>query len=608
MNFDSFFGGGRYERFQHLTVLRGASATIGFHCNNIAAGGGRQALQSRRYTLLAGTREVAAVDVPAGATGADFELDLTTLDEGWYVFDIGGLGPEESCPMWPMYVLKGSRAVEHELMPVVSGSHELALKGGMHKLAWVPARFQPTVLPLGAMTHSAFGERIGGRELKMTHLVPVSREDRHYPSVNREGIFSTACTQNYFWGDFTAALPRVRLLDGPRGTGTVTMATHLQVGRRGGVYFCDPWRVGFVSPEGVVRTIAGYRHKSPPSYWGDPPDLELVGDWSAVPESRRGFHELWGLAWDPASLAVNSGAAPINSEQPHLVGPRAFVADSQNNRVCLLTFNPNNHLPPRVTEFITDISDPWDVVCADGVLYVSERKSHRIVAYDVNSGAQIRVVCEGADLAEINHSRFVLLRPGVTREQVRLQPCVAPEGLFLQDGWLYFGSRAMAQVRRINLATGAVETACSFPVDGNTQFAKIALSDGSFGPRGTVFISHWSVSFYTFPHAFINGEQWWYVSPDLEGTGPGYPTACAVGDGRLVLSGAEEGLPFLSRRTADDPVIDRARMLAGQREYLRRGYHLTHGQNGFGYFGVTLPWGVTPEIDYFLEVQGHRQA
>ena len=56
----------------------------------------------------------------------------------------------------------------------------------------------------------------------------------------------TEQTQAYYWStvasnEFPAG---IAVLDGPRGVGTVAMATHLQVGRNGGVYFCDPWRVG----------------------------------------------------------------------------------------------------------------------------------------------------------------------------------------------------------------------------------------------------------------------------------------------------------------------------------------------------------------------------
>jgi hypothetical protein len=38
---------------------------------------------------------------------------------------------------------------------------------------------------------------------------------------------------------------------------------------------------------------------------------------------------------------------------------------------------------------------------------------------------------------------------------------------------------------------------------------------------------------------------------------------------------------------------------------LARGYSLTHGPAGYGFYGLPLPWGVTPEIDYFLRANLH---
>ncbi len=65
-----------------------------------------------------------------------------------------------------------------------------------------------------------------------------------------------------------------------------------------------------------------------------------MSDWSAIPEERRGFHELWGLAWDPRTLGTNPSVAPIGCEQPNVVDPVAFVADRQNKRICKLGFSP----------------------------------------------------------------------------------------------------------------------------------------------------------------------------------------------------------------------------------------------------------------------------
>lgn len=608
VSFDTYYGGGRYERFQRLAVLRGDRASIPFHAESIADGGAKIQLLRTSYTLVLDGAPVATAKVPAGSIEGAFELDLSGVSEGWHIFDIGNLAADESCPMWAMYVMKGATGLPQSSIPVVSGTYELVKKQQpIHILAMVPGVFAPRSLPLAARQCEPFSAELSRRELFQTQLMPFRYGDMHRPNMSRDVILSTGCKQNYFWSTLKSLKPNVPLLDGPRGVGTVTMPTHLQIGRRQGVYFCDPWRVGLVDATGHVRTIAGYRHKAPPSHWEDPADLELIGDWSSIPEERRGFHEVWGLAWDQASLATDQNAAPINGEKPHATGPRVFVADSQNNRVCLLTFNATNHNPPKVSEFLTGLADPWDVACVDGVLYVSERKAHRIAAYDSISGAFIRVVVSGADLSTVDRNRFVKRKADLST--VQSQPCVGPEGLFYQDGWLYFGSRAMEQVKRVNIATGAIEVMCHPKMYNNSHYIKIALSDGTFGPRGTVFTCTWALTYGALPGAHIDGRLWSYhlgtdaVGPEWETVG--YLTAVAVGQGRMAYGGAMEALSLISKRSATDPSYDLQRIAVGKTLYTERGYHLTHGQDGWGYHGLKLPWGEHAEMDYYLRSHGH---
>ena len=62
---------------------------------------------------------------------------------------------------------------------------------------------------------------------------------------------------------------------------------------------------------------------------------------------------------------------------------------------------------------------------------------------------------------------------------------------------------------------------------------------------------------------------------------------------------------MLSKALASDPFIDRTRYASGQRDYMERGMQLTHGPAGWGYYGLPLPWGVSADIDLFLQAQGH---
>jgi hypothetical protein len=215
-------------------------------------------------------------------------------------------------------------------------------------------------------------------------------------------VYSTFNPRAYFWTHLVAKVPVLPLLDGPRNVGTLMMPTHIQVGHTGGAYFCQPWRVGKVGTDGTIKTLAGYRHKRPHPTWGEG-DLELVGDWSAIPAERRGFHELWGMTWDLTSVVTDKTAPTIEGRSPHPVGPRQFVSDTQNNRICLLSYSRvDAEAPPKVSEFIAGLSDPWDVVFASGVLYVSQRQGHKITAHDPNTGALLKTLLAGAALATVH--------------------------------------------------------------------------------------------------------------------------------------------------------------------------------------------------------------
>jgi hypothetical protein len=610
--FKSYLESGNYERYQRLQVLTGDSATLKFQGYDWT-GPRLRALAASSYNLLVDGTVQATTTVAPGTQTAEFTLDLRNVAEGWHQIDIQGSGGE-SCPQFLVYRQRGSAPVNTDRIPVCTGTWSLIFHtAGRHFIGTVPARSTPTIIHLTPRDTPAFTDKLSRSSLVQTQILPVRPADEHRPTLTRSGLMSSFTSQVYFWHHLIGRIPRFPLLDGPRGQGSVSMPTHLQVGRNGKVYFCDPWRLGVVSAYGEVKTLAGYRHRTIPTYWEEEADLELVGDWSAIPESRRGFHELWGMTWDQRTLGTDPNATPIGGEQPHVTGPRAFVSDTQNNRVCLLTFSPTSRdAPPKVTEFITNLADPWDVVYDSGVLYVSERLAHRISAYDATTGAFLRVVVQGSALAALNTARVPYRLS--TLDAARAQPVVAPEGLYVQDGWLYFGSRAMEQVKRVRLSSGAVEVVANLQGDNNMQYVKIAVSDGTFGPRGTVFDVTWSPGYYGFPTAYLpDGTLWNYLygydgdEPGLPYATNGYPTGVAVAAGRLVWGSAVEGLVMLSKAASNETRYDYTRYKRGEKEYISRGYPLLYGHAGWGFFGIPLPWGQSADMDYFLAAQGHAR-
>jgi hypothetical protein len=628
-----------YDREDSLLPAEGVTTSILFRGANAQAGGADRVLLGSRYRLLLNGTERAAMNVPAGAKKATFTVNLSSLPEGWYVMIVEG-GTTETCAPWCFYRFAAASAkIQQEKMPVIQTSHDVdnRNKGAAIFMASVPAAFEPTIVPAPVRETPAFSDPTMNRSRMIQYDLVPWRPSALYRTRVTRGVLHPYNQEAYYWATMAAnRYPAVACLDGPRGKGTVGMCTHLQVGRNS-VYFSDPWRWGKITADGTVVTLAGYRHKSPPprlpAGYTDAQvvdTLELVGNWDAIPPARRGFHEAWGFAWDERTLVSDNNAKPIPNngilELPHVHGPRGFVADSQLNRIVLLTFKPTTHDLPVVTEFLTGLAEPWDCVCAEGVLYVSERKAHRITAYDATSGKLIRVVTKGAALAELDQSRFV--QRNAPLDQIRAQPCVLPEGLALQDGWLYFGSIAMGQVRRVSLKSGAMETIVSDIKEysrGGTNFCKIAVSDGTFGPRGTVFFVTWSIANQGRPRAFFpDGTEWSWagVGADLSGPGRpwetlGYGSAVGVGQGKLVCGYSTEGITQISKALPSDITLkDPADQRGASNDYWRlkilaaydgAGFDVTHGPGGYGYFGLPLPWGINAEIDTYLKTYGHTR-
>jgi hypothetical protein len=639
--FDGYHRSSRYERFQRLEVLTGTSAPVQFRLWDLASGGNILTIPAGVYDLLVDDVVQTSITMPSGQNVGTFTLDLTGLQDGWHILDIVRVAlPSQSVAPWAVFVNKaGGAAVAHSEVPVMSGSYDLSHDQYDHLWAMVPVT-DPPQLPLSERSCPVFSTADSHTTLFRENIVPHRRDGNiHRVNISGDGVQSSFNRQNYFFEDMVDEYPHLHLLDGPRGVGTLMMPTHIMVDRHGGAYCMDPWRVVRVSSDGTVTTRAGYRHNTPqPRHFSESSigeGLELVGDWSAIPVDRHGFHELWGGAFDLNTVAfanLDTGAPQqLNSingdlEHPHSVGPRLFVADSQNNRICLLTFTRDSFTAePVVTEFLTGLGDPWDVVWAvgteeglsTGVIYVAERTSHRIACYNAVTGAFIRTVVDGAALATVSASRFVV--PLASLATIRLEDVVAPEGLFYQDSYLYYGSDAMREVRRVHLTTGVIEVVCRPTHDENSHYIKIAVSDGTFGPRGTVFTFTFSIAKFGMPEAFLPdtgpaGTQWGFhshLSPEISrGRGGiweslGYPTSGGIGLGRLFVGSTEEGLIRISKVLTGDPVVNNTSYQAGRTLYRSLGYHLFYGANGYRFNDLELPWGEDDDMDYYLTWNGH---
>lgn len=639
----------RYERGQRPVIFAGSGirrvAFKGYSFN----GGADRTLSAASYDVHLDWEPYASGVRQADGRGV-FDLDLDALAEGWHWLDIIAPGTGENAVPLPFYVRKGARAEPQLLMPVLTHSHamvqptvtqqeELVLRipaaeaGAIH-FGMVPARFAPTAVPLlprqcppfvGSSTDPSKIDP--ARELAMTAIVPVRDHDVHRATITADGVMTTSGAEPYDYSAVIAKTPVWALLDGPRGVGTVTCPMHLQIGRNGKAYAMEPWRAVRVAADGYVTTLFGWRHKTPPSNWQSPQDLELVGDWSAVPPSRHGMHEAWGFAWDERTTLENTAAAVIpaeGNERPHLVGdwfagPVLYVADTQQNRILRVEFDGARHATPaKVTEHIGGLSDPWDVVYYRGELFVSERTAHRIAVYDAKTGAFLRVFAQGAALGYVDFNRKPRLNAGVTLAQARAQDVVLPEGLYVLNGKLYSGSLAQRAISVFDIeSTGPRPALLAFypldgMLDGNSFFVKLAVSDGTFYEEGTMFVDHWSVGRHGAPNVIRPDGVQLPLLPGRVGLGThwqsgGYATACAVKDGRVLFGFVQEGLLQISKALPTDQPMPAA-VPAGALDYWRRGFRERYGVHGFGHYGEPLPWGTTPEIDAYLTYCGHRKA
>ena len=598
----------RYERMEHAVVLSAGKTQVNVLTCDIANGGSKIPLGvDTTLTLTLDGKAVATAAVKVADVAVTFNVDITGIAEGWYRASVTGLDGSWSVLDYGVYVLKGAVAQPGAWMPVTTASHELIFEGGgRYQQTWVPTKFAPVTVAYPAREFPDLATVPMRKDVVITSLAVPRPGDPYRPALTKDGVWTTANSENYFYSDFEQPTPRLPMLDGPRGRGSIIAPTHLEVGSaapggalRGNVYFIESWRIGKVTPDGTVVTLAGYRHKDMASYWADPTSAELVGDWSSIPPERRGFAQPWGMAWDPRTLVINEQAAPIpseNNEKPHVLGPALYISDTYRNRVVKLEYSATAHgVPPKVTEFVTGLNQPWDVIAVGTQLYVSDRMNNAIKVFDMNTAALVKSI-----------------------------PVVQPEGMALLDGWLYYASVKSKSIRKINLATGedvliadptVAGSGMGYFINGNSRFMKIAVSDGSFGPRGMIAYTTWSNSNFGYPN-LIDGAtgksiDWISVKPgdQVKGTNPlglgSYASAVGIGHGRMLFGTAEEGLHVVSKALETDPVIDSVLYKAGQDQWQARGYGLTHGPGGYGYYGLPLPWGVTPEIDYFLRANLH---
>lgn len=777
--FREWLDGDRYDRYQKNQILTGTTANMQFRGISWYPnpGGASRQLGGSLYTLKlrpttfdnsAPWVDHASVTVtPNTVTSATFVVRCSELTEGWYEFDIdthgsSSAGYTEVVVPFMAYVDRGGPA-QTDRVPLLTDTYALQLKGAI-TIYWgcsppggAPAfPYQLTDQDFPSITNfpSPLNATI------MRDMIVIGEHNATDRQITRlaNGALTTFNKMPYAWQDAVNKYPRFPLLDGPRGVGNLSTLFHAGVDRHGGMYGADPWRIVRVMPDGKMVTRCGYRHRGPYAVnytlinnndsvatFMSRNDVELIGDWSAIPQSRWGFHEIWGLAWDQNSLGLdNDSPTQVNPttgaiEHSHATNPRLFVTDSQNNRVLLLTFTKDSFsAEPVVTEFLTGLADPWDIAWHDDSIYVTERKGHRVAKYDATgaTGVLQDVLVNGQALSTVDVNRIPVMIGSLY--DVQRQDCVGPEGCFIQDGFLYFGSSVMRKVMKVNLTTKAVTSAAQQkplyqniwadmtagsnvltnvrgPSDGSTNgatqgaagaslrttaivqgrvatstslpeefsitdprsptpltpirggpkiqsysvsgnyvstltmtspasvsgtavavkmyigdddlnlvgllsasgagYVKIAMSDGTFMPRGTILFTSWKQDSYAIRPDTGALVGWtampggnWNVGRIPDSYTPlTYMSAIGVGRGRVYVGSSQSGVMVYRKVLPSDVLGVKATFDAGATAWMQSQHYMFYTQSGHGRFGYDPPWGESAAIDYYLTWNGLEQ-
>mgnify|MGYP000538294640 CR=1 FL=1 len=600
-----------------LAFAPGSRASVVYKRNDW--GGDHSQCLARTYKLLLDGLEVASADVGAGQYWWQFDFTAPTAP-GWRTMTVT-TGDDEDCLTY-FFCVTGAAP---DLIPVVKSSLEMSkdhehFGKPVHAWIWVP----PTGVGPGMPTPDRLYEPMTASEFDASRgwHIPVGHTadmlvagDLHLnamPHREASGAWTTTGQQPYYWDMVNGVrgdVPMVPLRDGPRGVGTVCFSTHIEVGKatqttadltpRRNTYVCQPWRFVRVSNTGVVTTLAGWRHRMGDD--GPTDDLELVGDWSAIPEGERGWLLLWGMCWDSRTLAVDTTQLPIDGRPPHSgPGPRAYVVDSRRNALYRLQFPAAAHAPAVVTKLLT-FPGMWDCVedPDTATMLVSVRDTHEVLRVSFDGQVLERVFSADPRLpgsAIVDNRHTAWLANGTTLAQAQAHPIFAPEGLYLLDGLLYVGSRVQQQIRVFDLATRKEVRRVPVVITGNSFFVKFAVSDGSYAPRGTVFYATFDVQ---------EGGRWYGIQPDgskwITTPGVAYPMdayqmAFGVGGGRLIAGGSDHGLVRCFKGTPVDGTLYEQ----GKNEFRQRHLRLAYGAHGVGRYSVPEP--MSEALRYFLAI------
>jgi hypothetical protein len=201
-------------------------------------------------------------------------------------------------------------------------------------------------------------------------------------------------------------------------------------------------------------------------------------------------------------------------------------------------------------------------------------------------------------------------------DAARALPICAPESVRIKGNRMTFGSLAQVQVRAYDLATdthlGVVATPTISYGGVGPYWVDHDVSDGKFGPEGTVFTQTFYNSYNGHPEAFLPGGGKWnyqkYVYGVDRGRGSGngghYPTGIGCKDGRLFAATGAGGIDYYCMADAYDQTVDLAKAERGYHDFRNNGLSIIHGPYCLNRNAYPIAKGVNADRDYWFSMLG----
>jgi len=665
--------GSRYERYNRHTSITTTVSSHKFNCDDQSAGGAPRVFPHHHYGIelapllpsgqLGTYVERGSFTPAAGVKTATTNITLDTETDGWYLmrlvpYDISNVVQLSfGCVKYWITVDRSGQAKDSPWVVSQIGNFDWDHGVGAQNI-WIiipKALMGPIAQPLPERhTVTSFNTALTSTQLALVNV--VQRGDNNdaiprFPVKTSAGVMVTSNKMGYEAAEMFSKYPAQPDLDGPRGIATTPYPLFLRGGRNGKVYGMTPHSFFVVDSTGYKRTLCGITHVGPfPPHWETAPTIysdpriRIVGDWDpSIPLDERWPRECWGFVWDPRSLIVDFESPPetwVGGEPPHVPyttalgeiinGPRGFFVDSLNRCVEVQFSGNNRETPPVCKVKIAGLSDPWSIaITSESTIAIAERMANKISEWNFETWTKIRDIVSSPSAALVggigatDSRRRFSYYPGQSTTTARTYDVVAPEGIdCLHESatigrWLYYSSMAKGQVERIHLDTGVREHV-AYPTLAGTggvgsYFVLISLSDGSFGPEGTVF----TTTFYNGPRlgkpqAFLPGGSEWVLTAlaygAIQGAGGKWTTSqYALGvsahQGRLWFADQTGQIAYICKTDAyDEPISapDMAKAVAGQDKWHTRGYSMQHGPFATSITDTPLPWGEDADMDWWM--------